>query len=166
MKKQDAYVHLSDGSVHKTRMTFAEFQDELGDDFFRIHHGCLVAAKAIHSVNSLITLSNGDSLEYSAQHREKINCTAKSARQRSCRKIARGMSESFFRHCLNNAIRQPFFCFSIHNCDFSISDLWIKSANQRVSEFFLSVKEYVRVYNRTLLKRVSAHGKRRQVSAL
>lgn len=72
MKKQDAYVHVSDGSVLKTRMTFAEFQSELGDDFIRIHRGCLVAAKAIHSVNSLITLSNGDSLEYSAQHREEI----------------------------------------------------------------------------------------------
>ena len=72
MKKQDAYVHVSDGSVLKTRMTFAEFQDELGDDFIRIHRGGLVAAKAIHSVNSLITLSNGDSLEYSAQHREEI----------------------------------------------------------------------------------------------
>ena len=72
MKKQDAYVHMSDGSILKTRMTFAEFQDELGDDFIRIHRGGLVAAKAIHSVNSLITLSNGDSLEYSAQHREEI----------------------------------------------------------------------------------------------
>ena len=26
MKKQDAYVHLADGSVLKTRKTFAEFQ--------------------------------------------------------------------------------------------------------------------------------------------
>ena len=72
MKKQDAYVHVSDGSVLKTRMTFAEFQDELCDDFIRIHRGGLVSAKAIHSVNSLITLSNGDSLKYSAQHREEI----------------------------------------------------------------------------------------------
>ena len=37
MKKQDAYVHLADGSVLKTRKTFAEFQDELGADFIRIH---------------------------------------------------------------------------------------------------------------------------------
>ena len=72
MKKQDAYVHLSDGSVLKTRKTFAEFQDELGDDFIRIHRGCLVAARAIHSVNSLITLSNGDSLEYTSQYRAEI----------------------------------------------------------------------------------------------
>lgn len=72
MKKQDAYVHVSDGSVLKARMTFTEFHDMLGDDFIRMHRGCLVAAKAIHSVNSLITLSNGDSLEYSAQHREQI----------------------------------------------------------------------------------------------
>ncbi|MCI7767621.1 MAG: LytTR family transcriptional regulator DNA-binding domain-containing protein [Oscillospiraceae bacterium] len=72
MKKQDAYVHVSDGSILKTRMTFAEFQKELGEDFIRIHRGCLVSAKAIHSVKELLTLSNGDSLEYSAQHREEI----------------------------------------------------------------------------------------------
>ena len=72
MKKQDAYVHISDGSVLKTRMTFNEFIEVLGDDFIRIHRGCLVSAKAIHSVDQLITLSNGDSLEYSAQHREEI----------------------------------------------------------------------------------------------
>ena len=72
MKKQDAYVHVADGSVLKTRMTFAEFQNALGEDFIRIHRGCLVSAKAIHSVNQLLTLSNGDSLEYSALHREEI----------------------------------------------------------------------------------------------
>ena len=47
MKKQDAFIHLSDGSVLKTRKTFAEFQEELGDDFIRIHRGGLVAARAI-----------------------------------------------------------------------------------------------------------------------
>ena len=72
MKKQDAFVHVSDGRILKTRMTFAEFQKELGEDFIRIHRGCLVSAMAIHSVNELVNLSNGDSLEYSAQHREEI----------------------------------------------------------------------------------------------
>ena len=72
MKKQDAFIHLSDGSVLKTRKTFAEFQEELCDDFIRIHRGCLVAPKAIYSVKNLVTLSNGDSLEYSAQHRDEI----------------------------------------------------------------------------------------------
>lgn len=72
MKKQDAYVHVVDGSVHKTRITFNEFRNILGDEFIRIHRGCLVSAKAIHSIGELITLSNGDSLEYSAQHRAEI----------------------------------------------------------------------------------------------
>ncbi len=72
MKKQDAFVHLSDGTVLKTRMTFAEFREELGEEFIRIHRGCLVAAKAIHSVSDRITLSNGDCLEYSSQHRYEI----------------------------------------------------------------------------------------------
>lgn len=72
MKKQDAFVHLADGKVLKTRMTFAEFEEALGDDFIRIHRGCLVAAMAIHNVNALITLINGDSLEYSVLHRDEI----------------------------------------------------------------------------------------------
>lgn len=72
MKKQDAFIHLSNGNVLKTRVTFAEFQEMLGDDFIRIHRGCLVAAMAIHNVNELITLINGDSLEYSVQHRDEI----------------------------------------------------------------------------------------------
>ena len=72
MKKQDAYVHLFDGSVLKTRITITEFQDELGDDFIRIHRGCLVAARAIHSVKSLITLCNGETLEYTSQYRAEI----------------------------------------------------------------------------------------------
>ena len=72
MKKQDAYVHLSDGSVLKTRKTFAEFQQELGDDFIRIRRGSLVSVMAIHSINKFVNLSNGESLEYSPQHRKEI----------------------------------------------------------------------------------------------
>lgn len=72
MKKQDAYVHLFDGSVLKTRITITEFQELLGDDFIRIHRGCLVAARAIHSVKGLITLCNGETLEYTSQYRSEI----------------------------------------------------------------------------------------------
>lgn len=72
MKKQDAYVHLSDGSILKTRMTFAEFQNALGDDFIRLSRGCLVSAMAIHSVKELVNLSNGESLEYTSDHKFEI----------------------------------------------------------------------------------------------
>ena len=72
MKKQDAFIHTSDGSVLKTRMTFAELQDTLSSDFIRISRGCLVSAMAIHSVGKFITLSNGESLEYATQHRREI----------------------------------------------------------------------------------------------
>ena len=72
MKKQDAYIYLSNGSVLKTRKTFAEFQEECGDNFIRISRGCLVSAMAIHSVKKLVYLSNGDSLEYCVQHKKEI----------------------------------------------------------------------------------------------
>lgn len=72
MKKQDAFIHISDGSVLKTRMTFAELKDTLSANFIRINRGCLVSAMAIHSVGKLIILSNGESLEYATQHRREI----------------------------------------------------------------------------------------------
>lgn len=72
MRRQDAFIHLSDGRILKTRVTFNEFRNRLGDDFIRIHRGGLVSAMAIHSVDRLITLRNGESLEYSSQHREEI----------------------------------------------------------------------------------------------
>ena len=72
MKKQDAFIHISDGSVLKTRMTFAELKDTLSANFIRINRGCLVSAMAIHSVGKLIVLSNGESLKYATQHRREI----------------------------------------------------------------------------------------------
>lgn len=72
MNKQDAFIHTSDGSVLKTRMTFAKIQHTLSANFIRITRGCLVSAMAIHSVGKLITLSNGESLEYATQHRREI----------------------------------------------------------------------------------------------
>ena len=54
MNKQDAFIHTSDVSVLKTRMTFAELNDTLSADFIRINRGCLVSAMAIHSVGKLI----------------------------------------------------------------------------------------------------------------
>ena len=72
MNKQDTFIHISDGSVLKTRMTFAKLQDTLSANFIRITRGCLVSAMAIHSVGKFITLSNGESLEYATQHRREI----------------------------------------------------------------------------------------------
>ena len=72
MKKQDAYIHVADGRVLKTRMTFAQLQEELGDDFIRLNRGCLVSAMAIHSINELVTLSNGETLAYTSDHKYEI----------------------------------------------------------------------------------------------
>ncbi|MGN0700533.1 MAG: LytTR family transcriptional regulator, partial [Oscillospiraceae bacterium] len=44
----------------------------LGDDFIRLNRGCLVSAMAIHSVNQLVNLSNGESLEYTSDHKFEI----------------------------------------------------------------------------------------------
>ena len=50
MKKQDAYIHTADGKILKTRMTFAEVEEALGDDFIRLNRGCLVSAMAVYNI--------------------------------------------------------------------------------------------------------------------
>lgn len=72
MKKQDAYVHVSDGSILKTRMTFAEFEKIFGDGFIRLNRGCLVSAMAVYSIDKQITLSNGEILNYSSARKKEI----------------------------------------------------------------------------------------------
>ena len=60
MNKQDAFIHISDGSVLKTRMTFAKIQHTLSANFIRITRGCLVSAMAIHSVGICHAAPQGD----------------------------------------------------------------------------------------------------------
>ena len=72
MKKQDAFIHVADGRVLKTRMTFAQLREELGDNFIRLKRGSLVSAMAIHKINENVILSNGEILDYTSDHKNEI----------------------------------------------------------------------------------------------
>lgn len=37
MEGKSAEIHLSDGKIHKTRMTFATLEEMLGDGFIKAH---------------------------------------------------------------------------------------------------------------------------------
>lgn len=65
-------IHSSDGKVYETRMTLSEIENCIGDGFVKIHRGCLVSAKAIHTITDKINLSNGENLEYTLRKKKTI----------------------------------------------------------------------------------------------
>ena len=65
-------IHAADGQVYETRMTLSEIESFIGDGFIKIHRGCLVSAKAIHTITDKINLSNGENLEYTVRKKKLI----------------------------------------------------------------------------------------------
>lgn len=63
MKRNYAEVHLTNGAVFTSRITMEELEQHLGDDFIKVHRSCLVAVRAIHSVENTVVLNNGEQLE-------------------------------------------------------------------------------------------------------
>ena len=58
--------------MYETRMTLGELEEMLGEDFIKIHRGCLVSVMAIHDIADKINLSNGESLEYTIRKKKEI----------------------------------------------------------------------------------------------
>lgn len=72
MQRNYALVHMADGVVHQTRMTFSALEELLADDFIRLGRGTLVSVMAIHTVTDKINLCNGESLHYVASRKNEI----------------------------------------------------------------------------------------------
>ena len=72
MMGNNADIHVSGGTVYKTRMTFREIEEKLGDGFIKIHRGGIVSAMAIHDITDKINLSNGESLIYTQRKKNQI----------------------------------------------------------------------------------------------
>ena len=73
MEGKSAEIHLSDGKIYSTRMTFAALEEMLGDGFIKAHRGCIVSAMAIHEISDMIDLVNGEKLEYRMPQEEYHN---------------------------------------------------------------------------------------------
>ena len=58
--------------MYETRMALGELEKMLGEDFIKIHRGCLVSVMAIHDIADKINLSNGESLEYTIRKKKEI----------------------------------------------------------------------------------------------
>ena len=71
MRGNWAFIHI-DGFVYQTRITMAELEKALGDNFIKVNRGCLVSAMAIHNVTDKVNLCNGESLHYVVRKKKEI----------------------------------------------------------------------------------------------
>ena len=72
MKRNYAEVHLTNGAVFTSRITMEDLEQHLGDDFIKVHRSCLVAVRAIHSVENTVVLNSGEQLEYVVRQKKRI----------------------------------------------------------------------------------------------
>lgn len=81
MNENVAEVHVSGGTVYKTRVTLETFQQQLGEGFIKVHRSCLVAVTAIHDITDKINLNNGEALNYVVRRRKELNALLLQKRQ-------------------------------------------------------------------------------------
>lgn len=65
-------IHVNGGKIYKTRATIGELEELLGDDFIKVHRGCIVSVMAIHDINDYVNLNNGESLIYTIRKKSSI----------------------------------------------------------------------------------------------
>lgn len=70
-------IHMTDGSIITTRTTISRLEQMLDKRFVKIHRGCLVSAKAIHSIDSMVHLLNGEALSYTIRKKKQIKADIK-----------------------------------------------------------------------------------------
>ena len=72
MKRNYAEIHKDWGEVIRARVTMAELEEELGDDFIKVHRSCLVSVAHIHHISDVIVLKSGERLTYAERQKELI----------------------------------------------------------------------------------------------
>lgn len=82
MRGKSAEIHMSDGKIYDTRMTFASLEEKLGDGFIKAYRGCTVSVMAIHEISDMIDLVNGEKLEYARRRKNTIIENLQSNRMR------------------------------------------------------------------------------------
>lgn len=66
MRRNYAEFHLAGGRTKDVRVTMAQLETRLGEDFVKIHRSTLVSVRAIHDVTDTVNLNNGEMLNYVA----------------------------------------------------------------------------------------------------
>lgn len=72
MEGNNAFVHVAHGEVHQIRMTLAEIEPILGENFIKVKRGCMVSVLAIHEITEKVCLINGEELDYATRHRKEL----------------------------------------------------------------------------------------------
>lgn len=88
MMNKTAEIHVSGGKVYKTRMKIGDLEEALGDNFLKVHRGCLVSARAIHDITDQIDLNNGESLIYTLRKKKQIIAQFQEIQRRLIRSFA------------------------------------------------------------------------------
>lgn len=83
-----ASVHCSSGTVLETRITLAELERMLGDNFIKVKRNCLVSVFAIHNITDRVNLCNGESLDYAQRNKQEI--------LDECQKKQKGIIHGFY----------------------------------------------------------------------
>ena len=68
----DCYIHVTSGSVYKTRSTLEAMEAQVGEYFLKVHRTYLVCIMAIHTLEDTLTLINGEELNYATRRRKEI----------------------------------------------------------------------------------------------
>lgn len=67
-----ASIHCQKGKVYKMRITLAELEKSLDENFIKVKRGCIVSVFAIHDITDKINLCNGEKLDYAHRNRPEI----------------------------------------------------------------------------------------------
>lgn len=106
-----AEIHARDGEVFRVRMTLGELESELGDQFIKIHRGCIVSAEDIYNVADRVYLGNGEALDYTKRKKKEITDGLKERQKRlidSLTDDGRKMIAAGYREFYNSFEKLPF----------------------------------------------------------
>lgn len=72
MEGNNALFHLQSGQVYQSRITLAEIETLIDDNFIKVKRGCMVSVFAIHNITDKVNLVNGETLDYAYRHRTEL----------------------------------------------------------------------------------------------
>lgn len=68
----DCYIHVTSGSVYKTRSTLEAMEAQVGEYFLKVYRTYLVCIMAIHALEDTLTLINGEEINYATRRKKEI----------------------------------------------------------------------------------------------
>lgn len=82
MKRNVATIHTISGETYPTRQPMGELEKLLGEDFLRVSRSTLVSVMAVHEIDEMLELTNGELLEYSRRNKKELTAQL-TARQKT-----------------------------------------------------------------------------------